>query len=193
MVGLVPARGLIVTVFLMAASPACAGFRPIGGVPAESFRGPKPAWRPLPVSIDFDLKTEKPRLRLPLQSSGRPLTARLDFKRLPGYGAWVGQRRAQGGTTWAALKAILDELGDGPAMVLCHEAVPSRGAATLRVGLRRGSRFQLYATIPGAFGPCGSRLCFEPGPPIFASHSAALAWSLLKPLALKEAKNAANR
>jgi hypothetical protein len=187
------AAALTVIIFLSISAALQAGYRPIGGARAEFFGGAKAGWLPLPVNVEFDPALETARLRLDRRSISLPLTARLDFKRLPGYATWVAQRQTQGGAAWVALKAILDELGNGPAMVLCHEAVPAQGPATLLLGLRRGSRFQLYATVPGVFGPCGSRLCFEPGPPIFASQSASLAWSLLKPLALKEAKNAANR
>lgn len=149
------------------------------------------AWAPLPVSVEFKAETEEVRLRLPKGLAGRDLTARLDFKALPHYGEWLAQRQAQGGPTWTALKAVLDEIGDGPAVALTHGDLPAKGPGKVLVGLRRGSKFELYATVPGAFEPCGSALCFEPGEPLFASRSTALAWDLLKPLALKQAKNAA--
>jgi hypothetical protein len=193
MIDLMRARSLIALSVLAVSLTSHAAFRPIGRAPAEFFGGTKPHWLILPLTVDFDPSLEQARLRLSGQVSGQLLTARLDFKRLPGYGAWIAQRQAQGGPAWAALKAVLDELGDGPAMVLTHEKLPVQGPAKLLVGLRRGSHFQLYATVPGSFSPCGSRLCFEPGTPVFASRSAGLAWSLLKPLALREAKGAASR
>ena len=184
---------LFVLLCIVLSHPCHAAFRTIGGAHVEIFGAPAAHWTGVGVEVDFEADLERVRIKFPDTASGHPLNARLDFKRVPGFGAWVAQRQGQGGTTWVALKAVLDELGDGPCMVLTHEKLPANGPAKFLVGLRRGSRFELYATVPGVISPCGSRLCCQLGEPDFASRSAGLAWRLLKPLALQQAKQGAGR
>jgi hypothetical protein len=187
-------RPLVLALALLAsACPLFAGYRVIGRALPERFDEGRRAWSSLPVLLEFDAAGSTPRLRFSALPLGRELTARLDFKRLPHYGEWLAQRQAQGGPAWTALKAILDELGNGPCMALTHEKLSADSACRLLLGMRRGSRFDLYASVPGRLSACGKDLCFEPGEPVFASHSASLAWDLLRPLALKQAKSAASR
>jgi hypothetical protein len=183
----------LVILLLFLCSALRADWRPIGGVQAEHFDSGHKAWMALPLRVQYQKQPEGVRVQLPPLKAGQPLTARLDFKRLPHYGTWIAERQAQGGASWAALKALLDELGEGPAMALIQEPLPAGGPVKVLLGLRRNSRFELYATVPGELQRCGTSLCFEPQEPQFASQSAALAWKLLKPLARAQAKASLKR
>ncbi len=178
---------------LLSCTQLLAAYRPIGQALPERFDPRHQAWVGLPTQIEFDPQLGKARLRLAPFPLGQVLTARLDFKHLPHFEPWMAQRRAEGGPSWTALKAILDDIGDGPAMALTQAPLAAEGRLHLLVGLRRGSRFELYATLTGFLDPCGKDRCFEPLEVVFASQSAALAWTLLRPLALKQAKAASNR
>ena len=186
-------RLIIAAFFALLPLSARADYRPVGQAQAEHFDAKRKAWAVLPVLVDFDAAAEQARVRLPKALTGQTITARLDFKRLPHYSEWLAYRQAQGGASWTALKLLLDEVGDGPALALTHEALPATGNGSVLVGLRRGSQFDLYATIHGRFSPCGPSLCFEPQKADFAHPSAALAWSLFKPLAVQQAKAASSR
>jgi hypothetical protein len=185
-------RPLVLALSLLTC-PLFAGYRAIGRAVPERFDEGRRAWSPLPVLLEFDAQTSEPRLRLSGLALGQALMARLDFKHLPHYREWLAQRQAQGGASWAALKAVLDDLGDGPALALTHEALSTTAPTRLLLGMRRGSRFDLTVTVPGRLSPCGKDLCFEPGEPLFADPSTALAWDLLQPMLLKQAKSAASR
>jgi hypothetical protein len=170
-----------------------AAWRPIALAPVQVFDSGQKTWITMAVGVEFDAQAESARLRVSKRLLAHPLTARLDFKHLPRYAEWMAQNQARGGAEWAALKAVLDELGDGPAMAMTQEALPAQGRVKLLLGLRRGSHFELFATLPGSLGPCGSSLCCDLGEPVFATQSGQLLWSLLKPTALSQAKMAANR
>ncbi len=178
---------------LLIAPTLHADWHPIGGILAERFDPAHKAWVPQPVRLFYEAQPEGIQAQLSAPKPGQPLTLRVDFKHLPRYSEWVAQRQAQGGAAWAALKALLDDVGDGPAVALVTEALPREGRIRVQLGLRRVSRFELYATLPGQVGPCGSALCFEPQEPQFASQSAALAWKLLKPLARAQAQASLKR
>ena len=178
---------------LLLCSSLHAQWHVVARVKAERFDAAKRAWSPLPADLLYQGEPEGVEAALSGLKTGSPLTARLDFKRLPHYGEWVAQRQAESGSRWAAIQALLNELGDGPAIALVSEALPAHGPIQVKLGLRRGSRFELYATVPGQLRPCGQDLCFEPGEPVFASQSAALAWKLLKPLAGAQLKSASKR
>jgi hypothetical protein len=170
-----------------------AAWRPIALAPVQVFAPGQKTWLDMAVEVEFEAQAENARLRVSRRLLGHPLTARLDFKHLPHYAEWISQNQARGGAEWAALKAVLDEVGDGPAMALTQEALPAQGSVKLLLGLRRGSHFELFATVPGQMGACGSSLCCDLGEPAFATQSGQLLWSLLKPSALSQAKMAANR
>jgi hypothetical protein len=170
-----------------------ADWRPIAMAPVQVFDSGQKTWLNMAVGLEFEAQAEDARLRVSRRLLAHPLTARLDFKHLPHYAEWVSQNQARGGAEWAALKAVLDEVGDGPAMALTQEPLQAPGSVKVLLGLRRGSHFELFATVPGQLGACGSGLCCTLGEPVFATESGRLLWSLLKPAALRQAKMAANR
>ena len=186
-------RRFLILALLLTAPSAHASYRPIGGVLADRFDAAKKAWVVQPVRLSYRAEPEGIQVELLSLKAGQPLTLRLDFKHLPHYGEWMAQRQAQGGATWTALRALLDEVGDGPAMALVAEPLPKEGPVEVKLGLRRGSRFELYAAVRGPLVACGTSLCFEPGEPQFVDQSAALAWKLLKPLARSQAKASLKR
>ena len=184
---------LLTLLILLAQSTLHADWRPFGGAGVERFDAGQRAWVAFPTRLLYQAEPEGVKAQVPALRHGQTLTLRLDFKRLPHYGEWVAQRQAQGGAAWTGLKALLDELGDGPAVALIQEPLPAAGPVKVLLGLRRGSQFELYAMLPGALAPCGKSLCFEAKEPVFASQTAAMAWKLLKPLARAQAKASIKR
>jgi hypothetical protein len=177
-------RPFLFTVLLL---PFCLGaYKRVAVAEAERFDAHAKTWTPLPARLDWDRGAGQARLLAQGVKSGQPLTARLDFKRLPHYAEWVAQRQAEGGASWAALDALLKELGDGPAVAVSQGPVPVSGPLTLMLGLRRGTQFEPFATVSGPVQISRGGLLFSPGEPVFSRPSAALAWQLLKPLALRQ-------
>jgi hypothetical protein len=177
-------------ILALLAAPLPAAYRRVGEALPERFDAAQRSWVPLPASLDYDPDTGLSRLVLPAMPAV-PLNARWDFQHFPRYSAWFARRQSQGGLTWPAVRSLLADIGDGPALLMTEGPLPRQGPAEIQVGLRRGSRFKLYATVEGDFSPCPEGLCFAPQRVAFSSRTAKVAWMLSKPLVLRWLKKAA--
>lgn len=186
--------------FFLAALTAClalaaglpAAFRPVGGAVVEVF-GPAKAWVSTPARLLYQAQPEAMELRLAGLRPGHALNARLQVDKLPGYSAWLAQRQAEGGAAWGALQGLLQDLAGQPVVLLTHAALPAEGPAKVLVGLRKGARFELYASLDGQVQAQGQGLSFSPQSVAFESAKARLAWQLLAPLARAQARRVAGQ
>ncbi len=183
----------LLAVLILLSTTLSAELRPIGGSQVQVFDAKAKAFKPQLAVVAYQGEPEVLQVHLPGFQPGGPLNARLELQKLPHYQSWVARRKKEGGLAWSALSALLEEVQDRPAVFLSLGPLPAQGRAEIRVGLLKGSQFELYARVQGTIASSQRGTVFEVQGMVLEKASARAAWAVLQPLARKQALRAAGQ
>jgi hypothetical protein len=166
---------------LLLVAPLCAGPVPIGGAPVQVFRASTRSFAFQPTVVYYQAEPETLQILLPGYKAAGPLNARLQLSSLPHYRDWVAKQAGP------AVRALLAEIQDRPAVALSLGPLPAEGPAEIRLGLMDGHRFELYARVRGSAHSSRQGWAFEAQSLSPENPTASAAWAVLAPLARSQA------
>ncbi len=151
----------------------------VADIKAQRLDPARKAWVAVVAQAAYAKVKDQVMVRVPGVVAGSRVQLRVAFADEPEYKQWKRDEAANGGLRWQAVKALIDQAGEGPVIFQSQGAWPKRGSAKIEIGvLSKGSRrFERYLVAQGTVQ--GDRFVTESL--VFDSALASGAWSVMAP------------